>query len=48
MKTDENLVKPITLEINRNLWEKFKDRVPRSTRLNDKIVELIKQFLYKK
>lgn len=35
-------IKPITLEINKELWEKFKSITPRNITLNDKIVELIK------
>ena len=38
----------ITLNIDDKLWEKFKERVPRTISLNDKIVQLIKEFLYKK
>ena len=34
-------IKPITLEIEKELWEKFKELIPRETRLNDAIVELI-------
>ena len=41
-------INPITLKIEETLWKKFKDKVPRSIRLNDKLVELIKQFVYKK
>lgn len=41
-------IKPITLEIEKEVWEKFKERVPRTMTLNEKIEELIKQFLYKK
>lgn len=40
-------IKPITLEIEKDIWEKFKERIPRSITLNDKVVELIKQFLQK-
>jgi hypothetical protein len=36
-----NKVKPITLEIDKNLWEKFKVLIPRTKTLNDAIVELI-------
>ena len=41
-------IKPITLEIEKEVWEEFKERVPRSITLNDKVVELIKQFISKK
>ena len=42
------MIHPITLEINKEDWEEFKKRVPRTITLNDKLVELIKNFLYKK
>ena len=38
-------VKPITLEIDQNLWDKFKDKVPRSITLNNAIVTLIEKYL---
>jgi len=38
-------IKPITLEIEKELWEKFKKSVPRTERLNDAIVRLIKKDL---
>lgn len=41
-------IKPLTLEIEKDIWEDFKKRVPRTTTLNDKVVQLIKQFLYKR
>jgi len=34
-------IKPITLEIDKELWYKFKEMTPRTVRLNDAIVELI-------
>uniref|UniRef100_A0A6M3IDY9 Antitoxin n=1 Tax=viral metagenome TaxID=1070528 RepID=A0A6M3IDY9_9ZZZZ len=34
-------IKPITLEIEKELWTKFKEMTPRTVRLNDAIVELI-------
>lgn len=37
------LVKPITLEINSELWNKFKDYTPRTIKLNDAVVALIKK-----
>mgnify|MGYP001568123444 FL=1 len=37
------LIKPITLEIERELWEKFKKTVPRTTTLNEALVDLIKR-----
>jgi hypothetical protein len=41
-------IKPITLEIDEEIWNKFKDKTPRSKTLNDALVELIKQYIYKK
>ncbi len=38
-----NKIKPITLEINKDTWEKFKNITPRTITLNDKIVELIEK-----
>ena len=37
------LVKPITLEIDSEIWNKFKEKTPRTIKLNDAIVELIKK-----
>ncbi len=34
-------IKPITLEIEKELWEKFKEITPRTITLNDAIVILI-------
>lgn len=36
-----NTIKPITLEINQDLWLKFKDLIPRRVTLNEAIVMLI-------
>lgn len=44
----EEKIKPITLEIDKEKWDKFKERIPRTKTLNDAIVELIDRFLYKK
>ena len=41
-------VKPITLEIDVVLWKKFKDKIPRTIKLNDAIVTLIKKEVSKK
>lgn len=38
------LIKPITLEIEDNIWIKFKEKVPRTITLNNKLVELIEEF----
>ncbi len=39
------MVKPITIDIDKNLWESFKNRVNRNTKLNDALVLLIKDFV---
>ena len=41
-------IKPITLEIEEELWIKFKEKTPRTITLNDKLVELIKKEVNKK
>ena len=38
---DNEKIRPITLEIDKELWNKFKSITPRTITLNDKIVELI-------
>jgi len=38
-----NTTKPLTLEIEKELWEKFKTLVPSSRTLNKSVVELIKK-----
>ena len=38
---ENNKIKPITLEIEEDLWQKFKGITTRDITLNDKIVELI-------
>ena len=38
-------VRPLTLDIDKDLWEKFKENTPRSITLNDAVVELIKNYL---
>lgn len=40
-------IKPITLEIDEDLWIKFKEKIPRTITLNDAIVELIKKEVSK-
>ena len=44
----EQLIKPITLEIEKNLWDKFKEMIPRTKTLNDAIIELIEREVKKK
>lgn len=41
--TMDKKIKPITLKIDLELWNSFKDKVPRTITLNDKIVALIKK-----
>lgn len=38
-------IKPITLEIDKKLWDKFKEITPRTIYLNEAIVNLIKQAI---
>ena len=38
--------KVLALEIDKDLWEKFKDRIHRNTKLNDAVVRLISTFVY--
>jgi len=42
---ENNLIKPITLEIEKELWIKFKSKVTRDKTLNEAIVLLIKKEL---
>ena len=41
-------IKPLTLEIEKELWEKFKTITPRIITLNDAVVYLIKKEVEKK
>jgi len=34
-------IKPLTLEIDKVTWDKFKDTIPRTTTLNEAIIQLI-------
>ena len=38
------LIKPITIKIDEELWISFKEKVPRTIKLNDQVVELIKKY----
>jgi len=40
-------IKPLTLDINSKLWDKFKLFIPRTTTLNDAVVELIRKEVEK-
>ena len=44
----EEKIKPLTLWIDKKLWEAFKETVPRTITLNDAIIELIKRDLENK
>lgn len=35
------LIKPLTLEIENAVWDKFKEKTPRTIRLNDAVAKLI-------
>jgi len=41
-------IKPLTLEIEKDLWEKFKEITPRTITLNEAVIELIKKEINKK
>jgi len=43
-----NKIKPITLEIEKDLWEAFKRKIPRIIKLNDALVSLIEKEVGKK
>lgn len=45
---ENNLIKPITLEIDKNLWEKFKAIVTRDKTLNEAVIELIEREVKKR
>ena len=38
-----NKIKPITLEVDKDLWDKFKVMIPRTVTLNEAIVALIEK-----
>ncbi len=40
-------IKPLTIEIDPDLWNDFKIRVPRTIKLNDAIVRLIEREVIK-
>ena len=42
------LIKPITLEIEDKTWEKYKNLIPRTIKLNDSLVSLIQEVVRKK
>lgn len=42
---EQEKIKPLTLWINKKLWDEFKKTVPRDITLNDAVVLLIKKEL---
>lgn len=46
MKQQET-INPITLEIEKEIWDKFKEQTPRTKTLNEAVVELIKKEITK-
>lgn len=42
---ENNIIKPITLKIDKNLWEEFKLFVPSSISLNMAIIKLIENAI---
>lgn len=43
-----NKIKPLTLIIDKDLWEKYKSTIPREITLNDSVVYLINAYLNNK
>lgn len=41
-------IKPITLKIEKEIWDKFKDNVPSSISLNSALIQLINDYLKEK
>lgn len=44
----EEMIKPLTLWIDKKLWDSFKELVPRTITLNDAVVQLIKKEVSRK
>lgn len=44
----ENKIRPLTLIINKEIWDRFKATVPRDVSLNDSVVYLITNYLNNK
>ncbi len=40
-------IKPLTIEIDPDLWHRFKIKIPRTIKLNDAIVRLIERAVMK-
>ena len=45
MNNNDLKIKPITLEIDRDVWEKFKKIFPRTISLNDALVFIIEKAI---
>lgn len=45
---EKKLLNPLTLEIEEEVWQKFKEITPRTITLNEAVVNLIKEKLLKK
>jgi hypothetical protein len=43
----EEKIKPLTLEIDKELWDKFKEQTPRTITLNEAVIQLIKKEVSK-
>ncbi|KKM27780.1 hypothetical protein LCGC14_1571280 [marine sediment metagenome] len=39
------LIKPITLKIDSEIWKKFKEKIPRTIKLNEAVVNLIEEAI---
>jgi len=39
----EQKIKPLTIELDKDLWDKFKEQTPRTITLNEAIVNLISE-----
>ena len=48
MEKKEEVYITYPLEVNSKLWEEFKDLIPRSITINDKLIEIIKKFIDEK
>ena len=40
-------IKPLTLEIDKEVWDKFKEQTPRTITLNEALEELVKNSVNK-
>jgi len=42
------IIQPLTLKIDDELWTEFKNKIPRTKKLNDALVELVKKEMEKR